>query len=160
MDYPYARPYACSPVSNPDGSIALDANVQAVINAIRMHCLVPYGDFGGPVVYYFGACQNGLGNLIYTIFDKHTNLGLASFAVRFGAAATIRQVIFEQFPRAQIDLQFLVLPHIPCHSYCDSCSGHQHYCSHHSGGCCPTTCANHCGCSCHNHMHLHGMTIP
>ena len=109
MDYPYAN-YL---VKTPQGTIALDSNVQAVINAINTKQVIPYGDYGGPVVYYFQTNQNGLGNLIYTIFDKTTTLGLASFAVRFGAAATIRQVIFEQYPRAQIDLQFLVLPHIP-----------------------------------------------
>jgi hypothetical protein len=109
MDYPYAN-YL---VKTPQGTIALDSNVQAVINAINTNQVIPYGDYGGPVVYYFQTNQNGLGNLIYTIFDKITTLGLASFAVRFGAAATIRQVIFEQYPRAQIDLQFLVLPYIP-----------------------------------------------
>jgi len=109
MDYPYAIYHVCTP----ECTVALDANVQAVINAINMCQVIPFGDYGGPVVYYFQTSQNGLGNLIYTIFDKCTTLGLASFAVRFGAASTIRQVIFEEYPRAQIDLQFLILPCIP-----------------------------------------------
>ena len=112
MDYPYANMLVCSP----EGTVAIDANVQAVINAINSKQVIPYGDYGGAVVYYFQTNENGLGNLLYTIFDKTTNLGLASFAVRFGAAATIRQVIFQQYPRAQIDLQFLILPHIPMNS--------------------------------------------
>jgi len=97
--------------------VALDANVQAVVNAINTNSVIPYGDYGGPNVYYFQTLNNGLGNLAYTIFDKTTNLGLASFTVRYGAAATIKQILFEPFPRSQIDLQFLILPNIPVASY-------------------------------------------
>lgn len=104
-------------VSTPEGYVALDANVQAVVNAINTKSVLPYGDYGGPTVYYFQTFENGLGNLVYTIFDKITTLGLASFMVRYGAAATIQQVVFQPFPRAQIDLQFLVLPHIPIASH-------------------------------------------
>jgi len=105
------------PVCTPEGTIALQANVQAVINAINTNTVVPYGDFGGPNVYWFQTFDNGLGNLVYTIFDRNTTLGLASFMVRFGAAATIQQVVFQPYPRSQIDLQFLILPHIPRASY-------------------------------------------
>jgi len=113
MQYPY--PNYC--VKTPEGNIALDANVQAVVNAINTNSVIPYGDYGGPNVYYFQTFDNGLGNLVYTIFDKQTTLGLASFMVRYGAAATIRQVLFQPFPRSQIDLQFLILPHIPTASF-------------------------------------------
>lgn len=109
MQYPYSNLNVCTP----ENTIALDANVQAVINAINSKSVIPYGDYGGPTVYYFQTQANGLGNLIYTVFDKATTLGLASFTVRFGAAATIRQVLFHQYPRSQIDLQFLILPAIP-----------------------------------------------
>lgn len=105
------------PVSTPTGTIALDASVQSVINAINTNSVIPYGDFGGTSVYYFQTFDNGLGNLVYTVFDKATTLGLASFMVRFGAASTIRQVLFQSYPRAQIDLQFLILPYIPTASY-------------------------------------------
>lgn len=105
------------PVATPDGTIALDANVQAVINAINTSTVIPYGDFGGPNLYWFQTFSNGLGNLVYTIFDRDTTLGLASFMVRFGAAATIRQVIFQPYPRSQIDLQYLILPSVPRASY-------------------------------------------
>jgi hypothetical protein len=91
-------------------TVALDANVQRVVNAINTNQVVPYGDYGGPNVYYFQTMENGLGNLIYTIFDKATNLGLASYSVRYGAATNIREAILLPYPRAQIDLQFLVLP--------------------------------------------------
>lgn len=101
-----------NPVCTPVGSVALDASVQAVVNAIKTKSVIPYGDYGGPNVYYFSTMENGLGNLVYTIFDKSTQLGLASFAVRYGAAATIRQVLFQPFPRSQIDLQYLILPNI------------------------------------------------
>ena len=109
MQYPYPNYLVCTP----QNTVALDANVQAVINAINTNSVIPYGDYGGSTVYYFQTFDSGLGNLVYTIFDKNTQLGLASFMVRYGAAATIRQVIFQQYPRSQIDLQFLILPNIP-----------------------------------------------
>lgn len=109
MQYPYPNYH----VKTPEGNVALDANVSAVVRAINTDCVIPYGDYGGPNVYYFQTFDNGLGNLVYTIFDKGTTLGLASFMVRYGAAATIRQVLFTPFPRSQIDLQFLILPMIP-----------------------------------------------
>lgn len=101
---------------SPEGYVSLNANVQTVVNAINTKSVLPYGDYGGPVVYYFQTFENGLGNLVYTIFDKNTQLGLASFMVRYGAAATIQQVLFMPFPRSQIDLQFLILPHVPVYS--------------------------------------------
>lgn len=113
MQYPYPN-YAVCTAQN---TIALDASVQAVVNAINTNSVIPYGDYGGPNVYYFSTMDNGLGNLVYTIFDKTTTLGLASFMVRYGAAATIRQVLFQPFPRSQIDLQFLILPSIPVASF-------------------------------------------
>ena len=113
MQYPYPNLSVCTS----QNTVALDASVQAVINAINTDSVIPYGDYGGPSVYYFSTMDNGLGNLVYTIFDKTTTLGLASFMVRYGAASTIRQVIFQQYPRSQIDLQFLILPSIPVASY-------------------------------------------
>jgi len=104
-------------VCTPHHTIALDANVQQVVNAINMCQVIPYGDYGGSVVYYFTTMCNGLGNLVYTIFDRTTTLGLSSFMVRYGAAATIRQILFEPFPRTQIDLQFMILPHVPLHTH-------------------------------------------
>ena len=113
MDYPYPS-YL---VSTSEGTVSLYANVQAVVNAINTNSVIPYADFGGSTVYYFQTFDNGLGNLVYTVFDKGTQLGLASFMVRYGAAATIQQVIFQPFPRSQIDLQFLILPKIPVASF-------------------------------------------
>ena len=110
-------PYPTNAVCTSQNTIALDASVQAVVNAINTNSVIPYGDYGGPSVYYFTTLNNGLGNLVYTIFDKTTTLGLASFMVRYGAAATIRQVLFQPFPRSQIDLQFLILPKIPLNSF-------------------------------------------
>ncbi len=99
--------------ATPQNTVPLDARVQDVVNAIRTGSIIPYGDYGGPTVYYFSLLDTALGNLVYTVFDKQTDLGLASFTVRYGAAATIRQIIFSQFPRSQIDLQYLILPNIP-----------------------------------------------
>jgi hypothetical protein len=113
MQYPYPLTSVCTA----ENTVALDANVQAVINAINTKSVIPYGDYGGPTVYYFQTYDNGLGNLAYTIFDKATTLGLSSFMVRFSSASTIRQVLFQPFPRSQIDLQFLILPPIPMNSY-------------------------------------------
>ncbi len=110
-------PYPLLGICTPEGTVALDASVQAVINAINSNSVIPYGDYGGPNVYYFQTFDNGLGNLVYTVFDKGTNLGLASFMVRFGAASTIRQVVFQQYPRSQIELQYLILPYIPAASF-------------------------------------------
>jgi hypothetical protein len=106
-------PYQNLLIGTADGTIALDANVQAVINAINTNSIIPYGDYGTPTVYYFTTFNNGLGNLVYTMFDKTTTLGLASYSVRYGAASTIRQVLFQEYPKALIDLQFLILPKIP-----------------------------------------------
>jgi hypothetical protein len=113
MQFPYPNLAVCTS----QNTVALDANVQAVVNAINTNSVIPYGDYGGPTVYYFSTMDNGLGNLVYTIFDKSTTLGLASFMVRYGAAATIRQVVFQPFPRSQINLQFLILPSIPVASF-------------------------------------------
>jgi len=113
MQYPYPQHH----VRNAEGFVALDANVQLVINAINSNLVIPYGDYGGPTVYWFQTIENALGNLVYTVFDKETQLGLASYMVRFGAAATIRQVLFQQYPRSQFELQFLILPKIPINSF-------------------------------------------
>lgn len=101
------------------GAIALDANVQYTINAINAGMVVPYGDFGGPNVYWFQTFENALGNLVYTIFDRESTLGLASFMVRFGAATTMRQVLFQEYPKSDIKLQFLILPRLPF-QYCSN----------------------------------------
>ena len=106
MQYPYQNLL----IATNQNTIALGANVQMVVNAINTNSVIPYGDYGGPNVYYFQTINNGLANLIYTMFDKETTLGLASFTVRYGAASTIRDVILMPFPRSQIDLAFLILP--------------------------------------------------
>lgn len=113
MQIPFPNYETCT--SN--NTVALDANVQAVVNAINTNSIVPFGDFGGPTVYYFTTMNNGLGNIVYTTFDRETTLGLSSFMVRYGAAATIRQIIFLPYPRSQVDLQFLILPTIPAPSF-------------------------------------------
>lgn len=104
-------------VATPLNTVALDANVQAVINAINTNSVIPYGDYGGSSVYYFQTSENDLGNIVYTVFDRVTQLGLATFMVRFSTASTIRNVVFGQMPRSQVPLQFLVLPHIPVSTY-------------------------------------------
>jgi len=109
MDFPYPN-YG---VTTPEGTVALGANVQAVVNAINASTVLPYADFGGSNLYWFQTVNNGLGNIIYTVFDRDTTLGLASFTVRYGAATTIQQIIFQEYPRSQIDLQFLILPSSP-----------------------------------------------
>lgn len=109
MQYPYQNVL----ISTERNHISLNANVSMVVNAINAGAVIPFGDFGGPNVYYFQTMSNGLGNIIYTEFDRNTTLALASYMVRFGAATTIRQVILEPFPKSQIDLQFVILPPIP-----------------------------------------------
>jgi hypothetical protein len=99
-------------VATPEGTVSLYANVQSLVNAINAKTVIPYGDFGGSSVYYFQTFDNGLGNIIYTVFDRATTLGLASFMVRFGVATVVQQVIFQPFPKSQIELQYLILPNI------------------------------------------------
>ncbi len=100
------------PVQTPLNTIALDANVYAVINAIDTSQVIPFGDYGSPFLYYFNTDLKHVGNLVYTIFDRQTTLGLESYAVRFGAATTIREAIFGQWPKSQIDLRYLILPNV------------------------------------------------
>lgn len=114
MDYTYQNLLG---ISNVDGFVALGANVQSVVAAINSNTVIPYGDYGGPNVFWFQTMNNGLGNLVYTIFDRKTDLGLASFMVRYGAASTIQQVLFQQYPRSQIDLQHLLLPKVPRNTF-------------------------------------------
>lgn len=114
-------PYNDCQVKTPEGTVALMANVQLVINAINCNQVIPFGDYGGPNVYYFQTIDNGLGNIVYTIFDKATTLGLASFSVRFSSYAVIYQILFEPWPRSQIDLQFLILPPVPINSWPQGC---------------------------------------
>lgn len=109
MQYPYPN----LNIGTKEGTVALEAPVAQVILALRTNSIIPYGDYGGNNVYYFGTFDNGLGNLIYTVFDRETNIGLASFSVRYGAATTIKQALFSPYPRSQIDLQHLILPYIP-----------------------------------------------
>lgn len=106
-------PYPATAISTSNNTIALTANVSHVVNAINAATVIPYGDYGGSSVFYFSTMNNGLGNIVYTVFDKTTTLGLASYMVRYGAATTIYQVLFEPFPRSEIKLQFLILPNIP-----------------------------------------------
>ena len=100
-------------VATPHGTVALTALVPAVVNAILAGAVIPYGDYGGDVVYYFTPSTNGLGSLIYTAFDRHTHVGLASHQVRWGAATTVHQLIFGQWPRNLVDLRYVILPQLP-----------------------------------------------
>lgn len=100
-------------ISTNESYIALGANVSMVVNAINSGAIIPYGDFGGANVYWFQTMKNGMGNLIFTIFDRNTTLGLASYMVRYGAAATIQQVVFQPYPSSQIELQYIILPYFP-----------------------------------------------
>ena len=106
MDFPYAS----LAVATPAGTIALGANVQAVVNALAIDAVAPIGDFGGPYVYWFQTFNNGTGNIVYTVFDRVTTLGLNSYTVRFGSAATILQIVFEPFPRSEIELLHVIMP--------------------------------------------------
>lgn len=106
MDFPYAT----LAVATPAGTIALGANVQAVVNALSVDAVAPIGDFGGPNVYWFQSFNNGTGNIVYTVFDRVTTLGLASYTVRYGSATTILQIVFEPFPRSEIGLLHVIMP--------------------------------------------------
>lgn len=97
----------------PSGTVQLNGNVQYTVNLINAGMVVPYGDFGGPTVYWFQTFENAIGNLVYTVFDRDTTLGLASFMVRYGAASTIGQVLTQSSGKSEIALQLMVLPQIP-----------------------------------------------
>ena len=91
-------------------TIPLDALVPAVITGINTGALLPLGDYGGDTLYYFTPIGNGLGSIKYTVFDRATHIGLASFLVRYGAATTIRDVIFYQAGKTNIELVYSILP--------------------------------------------------
>lgn len=105
-------------ISTPENTVALQALVAPVVNAINLNQIIPLGDYGGDSVYVFDTMKNGLGSIIYTQFDKHTNIGLASWMVRYGAATTIYQVLFGQMPKSSIDLKHLILPRMPHADHC------------------------------------------
>lgn len=109
-------PYPATAYSTPQGFVALQSNVQLVVNAINANLVIPYGDYGGPNVYWFTPMNNALGNIVYTVFDRGTRLGLVSMMVRYGAAATINQILFQPFPRTEVELRYLLLPPIPTNS--------------------------------------------
>lgn len=104
-------PYGSTSI--PCGTIQLEANVQYTINLINAGMIIPYGDFGGPTVYWFQTFENAIGNIVYTVFDRESNLGLASFMVRYGAAATIGQVLHQSAGKSSLPLQLLILPRVP-----------------------------------------------
>jgi len=95
------------------GTIQLEANVQYTINLINGGLVIPYGDFGGPTVYWFQTFENAIGNIVYTIFDRESTLGLASYMVRYGAAATIGMILAQSSGKSEIPLQLMVLPAFP-----------------------------------------------
>lgn len=105
--------YSLLSVSTPEQTVALEASVPTLVNAMRAGLVTPYGDYGGPFVYWFDNMDNGLGNIIYTVFDRATDLGIASYMVRYGAATTVKQIISSPMPRSQIALRHLALPAIP-----------------------------------------------
>lgn len=106
-------PYQSYAVQTPLNTVALDANVAALVNAINTGTVIPYGDYGKDILYYFSVLNNGLGNIIYTSFDRATTMGLSTFMVRYGAATTVRDIIFGQMPKSVIDLKYIILPKIP-----------------------------------------------
>ncbi len=106
--------YLLSPlITDGKGHVALDANVPKLVDAIRLNQVIPYGDYGSAAVYYFSVPSNSIGNIIFTVFDRATGLGLSSTMVRYGAASTVRQIISGTGPRSTIDLQYFTLPIIP-----------------------------------------------
>ena len=106
-------PHLHHTIATHHNTVALQALVPAVVNAINMRQLIPLGDYGGDRVYLFEPMRNGMGSIRYTQFDKTTNIGLASWLVRYGAATTIYQVLFELMPRTSIELMHVILPLMP-----------------------------------------------
>ena len=104
-------PPGCAPLCHThQRTVPLDALVPAAITGINSGALLPLGDYGGDVLYYFTPTNNGLGSIKYTVFDRTTHIGLASFLVRYGAATTIRDIIFYQVGKTNIDLVYGILP--------------------------------------------------
>lgn len=106
-------PYPSNLVAAADGTVSISSFVKDVVTAINTDKVIPYGDFGGDKVYWFQTVKNGLGNIVYTVFDRETTMGIESVEVRYGAATTIGQAIFSPMPKGKIDLQFLLLPYQP-----------------------------------------------
>ena len=95
------------------GYVQYQANVQHTVNLINTGQIIPYGDFGEDVVYWFQTFENTLGNLVYTVFDRDTTIGIASYSVRFGSAATIGQVLRQTAGKGEVALQYGILPALP-----------------------------------------------
>ena len=109
--------YHMQPISIPVSvqaprTVPLTYTVADAIQAIRSGALLPLGDYGTDVLYYFVPLYNGLGSIRYTVFDRSTHVGLASFLVRYGVATTIRDVLFSQMGKTSIPLEFSILPKI------------------------------------------------
>lgn len=104
-NFPYVEP--CN-----TRSVPLNANVSNVVHAINTHVMIPLGDYGGDTIYYFATLGNGLGSIKFTVFDRATHVGLASFLARYGAATTVRDLIFYQAGKTSIPLEHVILPKI------------------------------------------------
>lgn len=103
--YPYIQPCHTR-------SVPLSAYVSQVIQAINSRSMIPLGDYGGDTLYYFTPLGNGLGSIKYTVFDRDTHIGLASFLARYGAATTIRDLLFYQAGKTSLTLEYTILPKI------------------------------------------------
>ena len=60
MQFPQPNLAVCTS----QNTIALDANVQAVVNAINTNSVIPYGDYGGPTRSYVQTMKKGLGKSV------------------------------------------------------------------------------------------------
>ena len=104
-NFPYIQP--CN-----TRTVPLSAYVSHVAHAINTGAMIPLGDYGGDTLYYFTTLGNGLGSIKYTVFDRNTHVGLASFLARFGAATTVRDLLFYQAGKTTIPLEYVILPKI------------------------------------------------
>ena len=75
--------------------------------------LIVICDVNDGKLYYFDLLENGTGNIIYTIFDKNTMKGISSFTVRYGAASKIKHILFNPYPKSQIELKYADIPILP-----------------------------------------------
>lgn len=104
-NFPYTTP--CN-----TRTVPLTGYVPQVVQAINSGVMIPLGDYGGDTLYYFSTLSNGLGSVKYTVFDRTTHLGLVSFLVRYGAATTVRDLLFYQAGKTTIPLEYAILPRV------------------------------------------------
>lgn len=83
--------------------VSVNSHVWQALNAIIKNEVRPVVDNGGDTIIVLNASQIGLGNLLYTFFNRYTGVPIASYGARYGAQHTVGQVVYYPFPKRKLD---------------------------------------------------------